>query len=164
MGMRLFRGRRTLRLVFLVVCGSLLGWWLFHPRPTDQELIQELVARAEHGVETKSVDEIMSCVSDEYKDGSGLSRRDIWRLAMNWARSSEEAEVVIGSYDIEVASPRATGWFGVTVYLHAGAHRLELPDMQLTVEFEKERRRWRRVWLVKCVTGHDLESMTQDYM
>lgn len=164
MGMRLFRGRRTLRLVFLVVCGSLLGWWLFHPRPTDQELIQELVARAEHGVETKSVDEIMSCVSDEYKDGSGLSRRDIWRLAMNWARSSEEAEVVIGSYDIEVASPRATGWFGVTVYLHAGAHRLELPDMQLTVEFEKERRRWRRVWLVKSVTGHDLESMTQDYM
>jgi len=164
MGMRLFRGRRTLRLVFLVVCGSLLGWWLFHPRPTDQELIQELVARAEHGVETKSVDEIMSCVSDEYKDGSGLSRRDIWRLAMNWARSSEEAEVVIGSYDIEVASPRATGWFGVTVYLHAGAHRLELPEMQLTVEFEKERRGWRKVWLVRSVTGHDLESMTQDYM
>jgi len=32
------------------------------------------------------------------------------------------------------------------------------------VEFEKERRRWRRVWLVKSVTGHDLESMTQDYM
>ena len=164
MGMRLFRGRRTLRLVFLVVCGSLLGWWLFHPRPTDQELIQELVARAEHGVETKSVDEIMSCVSDEYKDGSGLSRRDIWRLAMNWARSSEEAEVVIGSYDIEVASPRATGWFGVTVYLHAGAHRLELPDMQLTVQFEKQRRGWRKVWLVRSVTGHDLESMTQDYM
>ena len=164
MGMRAPRARRTLRLIVLVVCGSLLGWWLFQPRPTDEELIQEVVARAEHGVETKSVDEIMSCVSDEYRDGSGLSHRDIWRLAMNWARSPEEAEVVIGSDDVEVDSPRATGWFGVTVYLQVGARRVKLPEMQLTVRFEKERRGWRKVWLVRSVSGHDLESITQDYL
>jgi len=158
------RGRRTLTLIVLVVCGSLLGWWLLTPRPTDQELIQELVARAEHGVETKSVEEIMSCVSEEYRDASGLSRRDIWRLAMNWARSAEQAEVVIGSYDVEVDSPRATGWFGVTVHLQAGEQRLRLPEMQLTVQFEKERRGWRKVWLVTSMSGHDLEAMTEDYM
>ena len=80
--------QRGLKIVVLVLVGTAFGWWLWHPRPTDQELIDELIARAEHGVETKSVDEIMSCLSRDYGGQGDLSREDMWRMAMQWARSS----------------------------------------------------------------------------
>lgn len=142
----------------LVAGAGLVLWWFLHPRPTDEELILGLVTKAEHGIETKDRREIMDCVAEDYHDEAGLSRIDILRLAIHWERSSEQVEIVVGEYELDVEGPRATGRFVAELeFEQAGRHEppLRLP---LVVEFEKQRRRWGRVWLVKSVGGHGLEK------
>jgi hypothetical protein len=154
--------KRGLTVLALVIVGALLGWWLFHPRPSDRELIEDLVAKAEHGVETKSSKEIMECVAPDYRDEGGLTRVDIFRLAWRWQRTSEQADVVIDNYEIEVTPPTATGRFDVQVLLEEQGRQALPLRFHLMVQFEKQRQRWRKVWLVKSVGGHGLEKDLED--
>ena len=99
----------------------------------------------------------MECVAKDYQDDSGLSRLDIFRLALHWERSPEQVDIVIDEYELNTNAPSATGRFDVQLdFQEAGRHEppLRLP---LVVEFEKQRQRWRRVWLVKSVSGHGIE-------
>ncbi len=142
----------------LVAAAGLLLWWFIHPRRTDEQLILDLVAKAEHGIETKSRSEIMDCVAEDYHDEAGLSRIDILRLAMHWERSSEQVEIVVGEYELDIIAPRAAGRFVAELeFEQAGGHDPPL-RVPLVVEFEKQRRGWRKVWLVKSVSGHGLEK------
>lgn len=151
------------RMQRLVILGAIVVLpvcvWLLWPRPSDKELLLELVARAEHGVETKNTEEIMGCVSREYHDPAGLTRLDIFRLAMQWQRSPEQVDVVIDEYQLEVTPPTATGRFDVELAFGAGAS-FGLPQrLALTVEFAKERKGlFGRRWRVKSVSGHGLEK------
>lgn len=154
--------KRGLKVLCLVVAGALIGWWFLHPRPSDRDMIEELVAKAEHGVETKSATEIMECVAPGYQDDEGLSHNDIFRLAWRWARSSARADVVIEDYRIDIAAPEASGSFLVQVLLEEQGQRLPALRFDLEVEFEKQRRGWRKVWLVKAVNGHGLERKVED--
>lgn len=149
---------RFLKVGLVMVVAGALVWWAFHPRPSDRQLIAELVARAEHGVETKSVKEIMACVSPDYQDSAGLTRTDIWRLAHHWAGSSQEVDILIESSKVDIASPRAAGEFLVRLAeLTRGEY--ELPgELRLRVSFEKQRRGWRKTWLVTSVEGHGLSE------
>jgi hypothetical protein len=141
-----------------------LAWWFFHPRPTDRELIDNLIAKAVHGVETKSVDEIMGCVADDYRDGIGLTRTDIWRAANSWVRNPDQAQVVIDDYVVDIQPPTATGTFEVRLLLSQNSQSLESGLLHLSVEFEQQKRRWRKVWLVKSVSGPELGKLFEDYM
>ncbi len=141
-------------LAAIIVVGFL--WWLFHPRPSDEKLIQELVTKAEQAIETKNTNEIMDCVAKDYRDDSGLSRLDIFRLAMHWQRSSGQVEITINEYDLKVARPLATGRFQVELAFSQGGG-VELPQrLNLEVDFQRERKGWKKVWLVKSVQGHSL--------
>jgi hypothetical protein len=154
------RKRRVQRLVIvgLIVVVPVCVWLLW-PRPSDKELILDLVAKAEHGVETKNTQEIMSCVSRDYRDPTGLTRLDIFRLAMNWQRTSEQVDVVIGEHQLEIAPPTATGRLEVELVFSQGGPP-ELPQrLPLTVEFAKERKGLLgKAWRVKSVSGHGLEK------
>lgn len=154
---------RALRIAVLVALGAAVGWWLVHPRPSDEELIAELVAKAEHGVETKSVDEIMSCVSDDYEGQGDWSREDIWRVAMQWARSSEQADVTVQDWQVEVEDERAVGRFEVDVTLSEEG-RGRPTTLLLTVDFERERHGLRKVWLVRSVQGFDPDIYMEDFL
>jgi len=149
--------RRRLVVGVVVAVAAGLGWLLFHQRESDEELILEVVARAERGVETKNRDEIMSCLARDYEDSGGLSRADIFRLALHWEKSSEQAEVWIDDYEIEVTPPRATGRLEVRVEFSQGGRTEPVVRLPLTVEFEKERRGLKKVWAVKSVSGHGME-------
>jgi hypothetical protein len=155
--------KRALRIGVLVALGAAVGWWLAHPRPSDEELIAELVARAEHGVETKSVDEIMSCVSRDYEGQGDWSREDVWRVAMQWARSSEQAEVAIQDTQVRVEKGRAVGHFQVDVTL-LDERRRRPTTLFLTVDFERERQGLRKVWLVRSVQGFDPDMYIEEFL
>lgn len=134
-------------------------WWLLHPRPSNEKLILDLVARAKQGIETKNTNEIMDCVAKDYRDDSGLTRMDIFRLAIHWQRSSEQVEITIIESDLDIAPPLATGRFQVELaFTQGGGERLNLE-----VDFQRERKSWKKVWLVKSVSGHgqtrDLEGL-----
>ena len=152
------------RLLLLVAVGAAIGWWFAHPRTTDEELILELVARAEHGVETKSVQEMMECIAPDYEDGTGLTRVDVWRLAMRWARRPGRAEVVIEEYEVTVTPPTAMGRFVGRVVVEQEGQYMAPLNLDVTVEFEKQRRRWRQVWLIKSISDATVAQELEDYL
>jgi hypothetical protein len=152
------RGLQRLVILGLIVVVPVCVWLLW-PRPSDRQLILDLVAKAEHGVETKNTEEIMSCVSRDYRDPTGLTRVDIFRLAMQWERTSEQVDVVIDEYELTVTPPTATGRFEVELTFSQGGPP-ELPQrLPLTVEFAKERKGvFGKAWRVNSVGGHGLEK------
>ena len=150
--------------MLLAIAAGAVGWWMWIHRPTDLELIEEVVAKAEHGIEAKSVEEIMECVAPDYQDSEGLSRNDIWRLAMQWARSPEKAEITLGNYEIKVRGREAVGRFAVYVLLEEEGGLASGLNFDLEVLFERHRRKLSRAWLVKSVRGYQLEAVYEDYM
>ncbi len=156
--MRPGRWKQIAGSLLLALIAASLGWWLFRPRISDEELILALVSRVEHGVETKSTKEIMQCIAPDYSDQAGLSRVDIYRLAWRWGTASETAQIVVDDYEVEVTSPTATGRFEVTVLFEQNGRQAPPVRLDLTVQFEKQRRRLRKVWLVKSSSGHGLEK------
>jgi hypothetical protein len=154
--------RRVVLLLALVAAGSLL-WWVTH-RKSDRQLIDDVIAKVVHGVETKSLDEIMECVAPDYQDDTGLSRVDVWRGAAQWVRTVDAAAVTIDNYFVDIQPPTATGTFEVRMQVTRNGQILELGPMHLTVQFEKERRRFKRVWLVKSVSGYSPSRLLEDYM
>ena len=156
--------QRGLKITLLVLVGVAVGWWVWHPRPTDRELIEELIARVEHGVETKSVDEIMSCLSRDYERQGDLSREDIWRMAMQWARSSAQADVLIEDYRLTLEGPEATGYFQVKIGLTEDGFRRPPLALSLTVDFVRRRSGLRTVWLVQSIGGFDPDLLVEELL
>ena len=156
--------KRALTTIALVLAGGCLGWWFLHPRPTDRELIEELVAKAEHGIETKSTTEIMDCVAPDYHDQDGLTRTDIFRLAWRWQRTSGRADIVIEDYQLDITPPIAAGRFEVQFLLEAEGESYPPLHLHLGVDFQKVRRGWRKVWLVKAVNGHGVKERFEDFL
>jgi len=157
--------KRRLSVLCVVAAGGLLVWWFLHPRISDRALIEQLVAKAEHGIETKSTKEIMDCLAPDYHDEDGLTRTDIFRLAWRWERTSGRADIAIQQdYQLEIKSPRATGNFEVQVLLEAEGESYPPMHLRLGVEFEKVRRGWHKVWLVKAVNGHGVKERFEDFL
>jgi hypothetical protein len=138
-----------------VVCVLAAGFWLWYPRSSDRERIVQIIQRARHGVETKNVKEIMEAVSPDYRDGEGLTRSELSRLAAGWARTPDRAEVAIDSYQLNVTGTAATAALEVTLTL--GNQGTEKPH--LTMRFEKQRQGWRSAWLVKSVDGYPMSRL-----
>lgn len=157
------RCRRQGRRLFVpLAIGLIVGLvWLFYPRPTDRELIVGMLWRGEHGLETKDVKEIMSCVAPDYGDSQNTTRTELLRMALQWRRVRERGEVTIESYDLDISPPAAEGTFEVVfVLIGQDGRRTALP-MTLTMQFEQCWQRWRKVWLVKSVEGYALDSMME---
>jgi hypothetical protein len=152
---------RRLRFVVPVAIAAAAAVWFWYPRPSDGELIAALVQRAEHGVETKNAKEITSCVSPDYKDSEGLTHTDILRLALQWARTSGQADVTIEDYQLDITRPTARGTFDVVLVLGTQGEAAKPRNIRVAVEFALERRGWRRVWLVRSVEGYDLDSIIE---
>ena len=146
----------------VVAAGAFLWWWMH--RASDRQLIDELVARAEHGIETKSLDEIMDCIAPDYQDGIGLSKLDVFRGAMHFVQSPDTAEVSIDNTSVEITSPTAAGIFDLHVVITQNGRYVDSGPIQVTVQFEKERRRLSKVWLVKSVSAPGISKQFEDYM
>jgi hypothetical protein len=155
--------KRRAVLLLALVAAALLLWWVTHRR-TDRQLIDDVIAKVVHGVETKSLDEIMECVAPDYQDDTGLSRVDVWRGAAQWVRTVDAATVIIDDYSVDIQPPTATGTFAVRMQVTRNGQLVELGPMHLTVQFEKERKRLKRVWLVKSVSGYSSSRLLEGYM
>jgi hypothetical protein len=154
--------RRRLK-VFLPAAVGLIAVavWFLYPRPTDRELIVDLIRRGEHGIETKNVKEVMSCVAPDYADSQNVTRTELLRMVMQWPRVREKGELTIENYDLEITPPTAKGTFDVTfVLIGQGGTREALP-MTLTMQFVEQRKGWSRAWLVQSVEGYSMGSMIE---
>ena len=136
------------------------GGWVLWPEPLDRQSLDELVARAKHGFESRSVSEIMDCVAPGYRDDSGLTREDVSRICERIARQAKQVQITITQYDIAIQSSEATGQFDVVATLDLGGETVTWP-MRLEVRFVKQDRSWRRLWrprwAVASVKGHGVD-------
>ncbi len=155
---------RAWRIGLLVLLGAAVGWWVVHPRPSDEELIAELVARAEHGVETKSVEEIVSCVSHDFRGEGDMYREDVWRAAQQWVRSPMEADIAVQDQQLTLRGAEAVGEFQVDVRLEEEGRLVQSLNLFLRVEFERQRRGLRKLWLVKSVWGFDPNELIEEIL
>ncbi len=159
---------RTWRIAQLVFGGilviAILVWWLTNPRISDEQQILNLVAKAEHGVETKNGREVMECVSPDYKDSSGYDRLQLLKMVNSWVRSPDQAEVTVEKQQIRVNGLTAVGKFSVQVYLESEGRKLRPVSAQIEVTFEKRWRKLRQVWLVKSVEGAAMLSAPEEYL
>ncbi len=162
----MLRSRRIQRLAILLLPVVVaVCVWLLWPKPSDEKLILDLVARVEQGVEAKDVQEIMGCIARDYHDPYGLTRADIYKLAMHYQRTSDQADIVINGYQLDITPPTATGHFDVELSLSQGGPPEPPQRLKLTVEFRKERQGlFHRAWLVRSVSGQglhrDFEGLT----
>jgi hypothetical protein len=149
--------RRAAPVVLLL--GFVVAWRVW-PRASDEELIAAVVRRAKHGVETKDVKEVMSCVSPEYRDTQGLTRGQVLRLAMVWAREPQTASVSVEDYRLTLAPPEASATLTVVMAV-TGQGALDSRRLPVTVRFRKERRGLGSVWLVHAVEGYELGGLVE---
>jgi len=102
--------RRRLKFILPAALGLIaVAVWFLHPRPTDQQLIAEVVRRGEHGIETKNVKEIMSCVAPDYQDSQNVTRTELLRLVMQWPRVRERGEITLEDYHLDITPPHGHG-------------------------------------------------------
>jgi len=151
------RLRRVTAVVLLL--GLVVAWRLW-PRASDQELIATVVRHAEHGVATKDVKEVMSCVSPEYRDSEGLTRAQVLRLAMVWAREPQTATVSVEDYRLTLTPPEASATLTAVVAV-TGQGAITSQRLPVTVGFRKERHWLGSVWLVRSVEGHELGRLLE---
>lgn len=152
------RRKRLAAFVILFLAALALVWWVLHPRPSEEELILTLVSKAEAAVEMKDKDEIMACVAKDYRDDAGLTRPDIFRLALYWERSTEEVDVSIEEYELDITPPTATGRLEVMLSFTYGGPQEPPVRLPLVVQFEQQRHGLKKEWLVTAVSGHGLEN------
>jgi len=147
----------------LLLLGALVaGWWVLHPHPSDREQIEQLVAKAEQGMETDSWVQVMECFSPHYHDKGDLRKGDVTRILQRVMRGTEKIEVTTNDYQLEVGQRKAKGCFDVKIVLHEGP-RSEVPiHWNLDVDFEKQRLGWYTIWrdgwVVTSVAGHGVDK------
>jgi hypothetical protein len=147
----------------LLLLGTLVaGWWVLHPQPSDREQIEQLVAKAEQGMETDSWVQVMECFSPQYHDKGGLRKGDVTRILQRVMRGTEQIDVTINDYQLEVGRRKAKGYFDVKIVLHEGP-RSEVPiRWNLNVDFQKQRLGWYNIWqegwVVTSVAGHGVDK------
>jgi hypothetical protein len=154
------------------------GGWVLWPEPPDRQSLDELVARAKHGFETRSASEIIDCVAPGYRDDSGLTREDVSRICERIATQAKQVQITITpagaaeqprslQYDIAIQSSEATGHFDVVATLDLGGETVTWP-MRLEVRFVKQDRSWRSLWrprwAVASVNGHGVDKGLKELM
>ncbi len=154
--------RRRLKLVVpgVVLLGA-AALWLLSPKPTDREQVLAMIARGEHGLETKNAKEVMSCVAPDYHDSQNATYSELYRGVLQWGRVPMQGDLTIQDYRIDVGRGTGTGRFSVVFVLREKSGHEETFPMQLTMTFEKRRQGWRQVWLVKSVEGYDEGKMIE---
>ena len=138
--MSLRRLRWLLPLVVLAAAGLIL---LFVRKPlSDREQIAQLIERLETTIEKKDLGGIMGCISKNYKDGYGITRRDILQLAFRYVRSSDRADILVSDASLRVQSNTASASMHVDAeYAEQGGQPMRISS-DITLFFEKEGRRW----------------------
>jgi hypothetical protein len=104
----MWRGRLIAAgIVLLLGGGGYVAWRLTHPPRSDREQINRLLERIECGVETKRPRMIVSAISDDYRDDSGLTKRDLHRLSLELLRTRGTPQVIIEEIKVVIRGARA---------------------------------------------------------
>jgi hypothetical protein len=106
----------------------------------------------------------MGCIAPDYQDAMGLSTQDVFRGVMRFVQSTDTADLSMDNGSVEITPPTATGVFEVRVVITQNGRYVDSGPVKVTVQFQKERRRLSRVWLVKSVSAPGITKQFEDSM
>jgi len=128
--------------VALLAVAAVAAFLLLRKPPSDKELIERLILRLEEGIEKKQFPRIMACIGKEYADESGLTRRDLMRLAFRYVRDRGWADVLLSDVKIDVQDRAAVANMYAEV-TYTGEDMESKPfSGEVTVFFRKRGSRW----------------------
>ena len=137
--------------VGIVLCLALLflAWWRYG---NAEAKIRAMVESAAKGSERKDFWAVMRCISPNYRDGSGLTYRDIQQMVLSWCRN-KDAHVWLTVRLPQVRLQnfwQATATVQVQGIISAEGFSLPLGPMRVTLQLE---RTWFGQWRVTRADG-----------
>jgi len=140
------RRRTTWAIVILaLIAAGGIAWWVFYPKPTEEDRIRALIAGLERGIEAKAPSRVMAYFSEDYRDGSGIQRKALSVLVLRILRSDGDFEVTIRQTRIAVAGREATAILEGEATLTAGPQAVGRYFGTVTLTLRKEGRDWKIV-------------------
>ena len=116
--------RRKAVIVAAVVVAALAAGvlaWRFTRRPlSDRAQIEGLLDRVEEAVQAKNVKQGLGCLSSDYRDSFGLSKRMVQRLALQAQQSPRTFRVLISNLDLDITGDEAQGRLQVELEVRNG--------------------------------------------
>ena len=121
---------------------AVAAFLLLRKPPTDKQLIEQLILRLEEAIEKKQFTRIMACIGEDYEDETGLTRRDLMRLAFRYVRDRGWADVLLSDVQIEVQDRAAVANMYAEVSYTEESMESNPFSGEVTVFFRKRGSRW----------------------
>jgi hypothetical protein len=135
----------------IVLCLALLflAWWRYG---NAEAKIRAMVESAAKGLERKDFWAVMRCVSPNYRDGSGLTYRDIQQMVLSWCRNKDaHVWLTVQPQRVQLQNFwQATATVQVQGIISAEGFSLPLGPMTVTLQLE---RTWLGQWRVTRADG-----------
>jgi len=118
-----------------------------------------LLAKGQSAIERKDLKGVMSCVSKDYRDSTGLTFDALHMHALEAIRAEGHYDVLLEHTSVEVRGKTASAKARATVFLgcdHAGMQRLFSNSVTLHFKKEKSKRFLvipTRTWKVARING-----------
>ncbi len=136
---------RRLGLVLAALAG--LATWFFWPaeKPSDEQQIRLLVARAAAGAEHRNAGEVLEPLAEDFHGPSGTSKAEVQQLVMGQFLRDRGAIVVLNpSLDVKVTGAAAT-LHGTFVLTSSAGDQGNAKRLELDAALEKRGGAWRIV-------------------
>jgi hypothetical protein len=142
-----------------VLCLALIAvaWWRYGNAGAK---IRAMVQGAAEGIERKDFWAVMRCVSPNYRDGSGLTFRDIQQMVLSWCRNKDaHVWLTVQPQRVQLQNFwQATATVQVQGIISAEGFSLPLGPMTVTLQLE---RTWLGQWRVTRADGWQSDPSLQ---
>jgi len=152
--------RRVIIGLLLLLLVAAAAWQFRRPAATPQNQVRRLLAKAEKGAEERNVGACLSCVSTDYSDSLGNTKRSLRQLALSGFRSVDALDVTVHVRSLQVNGSHARVKAHVTLTAIQRGQTPEQADSDLEIYLRRERHGWRRQWKVVRVEGWNFPSLS----
>jgi hypothetical protein len=131
--------------VALALIAAGLTWRATRPRVSEEDRVREVIRGVVEGVQRKNMHDLMSPISQHYRDRSGYVRPDVHRLALAAFQEKGSYQVTVTRLDTVVQGDRARTELDADVYLTQDDGTQNVFSGTVQVDLRKEGRRWKIV-------------------
>lgn len=153
--------RRPVIAALLLLLAGAAVYQFRRPPATPESRVRRLLAKAEKGAEARNVGACMSCVSTDYSDSRGNTKRSLRQLALSGFRSVDGVDVTVHVRSLDVQGNRARVLAHVVITVIQRGQPPERADSDLKIDLRRERHGWRRAWKIVRVEGWNFPTVSE---
>ena len=149
-------------MVLILAIGGIAAWWISRPRLSDREQIIQVIEAVRNGVERKNPRTVVSHISEDYSDPSGINYKEVRLLALRLLRATEKIKVNILNYEEpQIEGDTARMQLTVQVNVANGEQEITNSGGKISLTLRKEKKEWKVLraagWQQQVPGGYGLE-------